>query len=143
MDILINDKSHLIQRLINSSHIGLLIVDKDRNNIFVNDRLSEMFGYTKEEMLRSTAEIFHVNHDTFLNFAKLAFDFVLDNKPVGIDYEFKRKDGTLFWIHIAGDIIEAQQEVLWTMVDITSKIDAKKRSYISVQFYKFCNKCNS
>jgi len=118
---------HWIDQLTNSSHIGILVVDKERNNLFVNDRISEMFGYTKEELLETNAEIFHTNHDTFLRFADIAFEAVLAGNPLGVDYEFKRKDGSLFWIHIAGDPIQGKEEVLWTMVDITLRIEAKKK----------------
>ena len=116
-----------VDQLIDSSHIGILVVDKDRNNLFVNDRLAEMFEYTKKELLAHNAEIFHVNHDTFLHFADIAFEAVLKGKPLGTDYQFKRKDGSLFWIHIAGDPIKSKEEVLWTMVDITERVEAKEK----------------
>ena len=85
-----------------------------------------MFGYTVEEMLQANAEIFHLNHESYLKFAELAFNFVIHGKPIGIDYQFKKKDGTVFWMHMAGDIIEGQEEVLWTVVDITAQVEAKK-----------------
>ena len=116
-----------LEQFINNSHIGVLVVDKERNNLFVNDRLSEMFGYNKKKLLSTNAEIFHVNHDTFLKFAELAFDAVLKGEPLGIDYQFKHADGSLFWVHIAGDPIRAANEVLWTMVDITPRKEAQQK----------------
>ena len=109
-------------QLTNNSHIGILVVDKERNNLFVNDRLCEMFGRSKEELLSTNAEIFHVNHDTFLSFAQLAFDAVLKGSSLGVDYQFRHKDETLFWVHISGDPVEGATEVLWTMVDITPRV---------------------
>ena len=85
-----------------------------------------MFGYTEEEMLQTNAALLHVNSETYLEFANLAFDSVLHGKPVGIDYQFKKKDGTLFWVHIAGDIVKGQEEVLWTLVDITKTFKANE-----------------
>jgi diguanylate cyclase (GGDEF)-like protein/PAS domain S-box-containing protein len=123
---ILNKQTHWLKQLISSAHIGILAVDKDRNIIFINDRLSEMFGYSKKEILQTNTEILHVNHETYLNFAKLAFDFVLKGKAVGIDYQFKKKDGTLFWIHIAGDVVEGQEGVLWTLVDISREVQIKK-----------------
>ncbi len=121
-----NNHSQWTEQFSNSSHIGILVVDKERNNLFVNPRLCEMFGYTQEFLLQNNAEIFHINHDTFLNFASLAFNAVLDGTPLGIDYQFKKQDGSLFWIHISGDPIKSNQEVLWTMVDITSTVTIEK-----------------
>ena len=122
-----NIKSQWLEQFKNNSHIGILVVDKDRNNLFVNNRLCEMFAYDEEILLNATAEIFHVNHNTFLDFAKLAFEAVLKGKPLGIDYEFKRSDGSLFWIHISGDPIPNANEVLWTMVDITKNLETQKK----------------
>jgi len=123
------DKKHdqWLERLLESSHIGILIVDKARNNLFVNECLCQMFEYSEEELLSSTAEIFHVNNETFLKFAELAFNLVLNGSFVGIDYEFKKKDGTFFWAHIAGDVVEGQEEVLWTMVNITQRKIAENK----------------
>ena len=121
------DNKQWTEQLKNSSHIGILVVDRERNNLFVNPRLCEMFGYSQVTLLATTAEIFHVNHTTFLNFAHLAFNAVLEGSPLGIDYEFKRSDGSLFWIHISGDPIKSNNEVLWTMVDITARVLSQKK----------------
>jgi len=127
MKIIDNQKSQWLEQFLNSSHIGVLVVDKNRNNLLVNKHLCEMFGYSEDELLNSTAEIFHINHTSFLNFAELAFNFVLKGKAIGIDYQFIRKDGTLFWVHIAGDAVKNHDEVLWTMVDITQRKSAESK----------------
>ena len=114
------------EQLLNSPHIGILVVDKERNNIFVNSRLCELFGYEKEFLLQNSAEIIHVNHNTFLNFAKLAFNAVLSGKPLEIDYQFKKSDGSIFWVHISGDQVHNSKEVLWSMVDITDRVKTQQ-----------------
>ena len=116
------------EQLLQNSHIGILVVDNLRKNLFVNSHLCEMFGYEEKELLVLDARVFHVTEETFLNFGKKAFSFVLEGKPVGMDYQFKKKDGTVFWVHIAGDLVEGQKEVLWTMVDIS------KRKLLEMQY---------
>ncbi|MEA1983792.1 MAG: EAL domain-containing protein [Campylobacterota bacterium] len=115
-----------LEQLSNSSHIGILVVDRECNNLFVNERLCEMFAYDKETLLSTNAEIFHVNHDTFLKFAELAFDAVVNGTPLAVDYQFKRSDGSLFWVHISGDPIATNKEVLWTMVDISQRVQVEE-----------------
>jgi diguanylate cyclase (GGDEF)-like protein/PAS domain S-box-containing protein len=114
-------KATWLDKLLKSSHIGILVVDRNRNNLFVNRRLSEMFGYTENELLSATAEIFHVNNETFLKFAEKAFDSVLKGKAIDVDYQFKKKDGSYFWCHISGDAVDEYEEVLWTFTDITKR----------------------
>ncbi|MBC8236645.1 MAG: PAS domain S-box protein, partial [Helicobacteraceae bacterium] len=123
-----NKHKQWIKQLENSSHIGILVVDKERNNLYVNSRLCEMFAYEKEFLLQKTAEVFHVNNETFLKFAELVFDAVLTGTPLEIDYEFKRQDGSLFWAHISGDPVECNEEVLWTLVDVTKNVIAQKEA---------------
>ncbi len=118
--------SSWIKQFTNSSHIAILVVDEYRNNLFVNKRLCELFSYKKEYLLQSNSEVFHINHNSFLKFATLAFDSVLKGNSVNIEYQFKKKDGTLFWAHVSGDIVQGQKEVLWTLVDITEKYIVKQ-----------------
>jgi len=131
---------------LDSPHMGILVVDKNRKNLFVNKYICDIFGYTEDELVNKSAEIFHVNNETYKIFANLAFDFVLKGKPVGIDYQFKKKDGTLFWIHIAGDVIESKDEVLWTMVDITKRKkledELKDTSFNMQQYLNAIDKIN-
>jgi diguanylate cyclase (GGDEF)-like protein/PAS domain S-box-containing protein len=127
-------KSQWAKQFIKNSHIGILVVDKERNNLFVNDRLCEMFDYDKKTLLASNAEIFHVNHTTFLKFADLAFYAVLKGTPLEIDYQFKCSDGTLFWAHISGDPIQSNKEVLWTIVDVSER---KQAELLLVEQHKY------
>jgi|GEM_PF-3084283 len=115
-----------IKQLVNSSHIGILIVDENRKNVFLNSRLAQMFGYSEEKLLASTADILHRDEEAFLEFGELAFKSVLNGKSVSMEYQFKRKDGSLFWAHVSGDPVRNQKEVLWTLVDITVQKDAQR-----------------
>jgi diguanylate cyclase (GGDEF)-like protein/PAS domain S-box-containing protein len=122
----LEQKQYWLEQFVNSSHIGVLVVDKDRNNLFVNKYLCTLFGYTEDEFINANAEIVHVDHDSYLRFAEEAFSFVLEGKAVGIDYQLKKKDGTFIWCHIAGDLVKNKNEVLWTIVDITKRKEAEK-----------------
>ena len=121
-----------LKQLLNSSHIGVLVVDKNRKNLLANPCLCSMFGYSVDELINQSSEIFHINHQTFLNFAELALDLVLKGESIAIDYQFKHKDGSLFWVYIAGDLVQDQDEVLWTMIDITKRKESQKE-LISLQ----------
>jgi len=123
-------KKQWIEQLADSSHIGILVVDKERNNLFVNRHLCDMFGYEEQFLLKHTAEILHVNHTTFSNFSKLAFEAVLQGTPLGVDYQFKRADGSLIWVHISGDPIKNENEVLWTIVDISARMEMQEQERI-------------
>ncbi len=122
-----------IEQLLNSSHVGILVVDNERNNLFVNAHLCELMGYSEEEFLASNARIFHLSQESYLEFGKKAFAFALEGKPVELDYQFRKKDGTIFWIHISGDLISSKKEVLWSVVDISQRKTLELESYKKAQ----------
>ncbi len=120
-------KETWIEQLLDSSHVGILVADNERKNLFVNAYLCKMSGYSKEELLAADARIFHISQKSFLEFREKAFSFVLEGKPVDLDYQFKKKDGTLMWVHISGDLIRnEEEEVLWTIVEITQRKKVQK-----------------
>ena len=126
MKISNNRKSKWLEQLLHSSHIAILVVDKNRKNIFVNEYFCKLFGYIEDELLNKSTEIFHISKQSFLNFSELAFNSVLNGEPMDVDYPCRHKDGTEFWIHISGDLVENKDEILWTIIDITKKIKAEK-----------------
>lgn len=116
-----NYKEQWFEQIFNNKGIGILVVDKDRTNLEVNPYMCELFGYTYEELVGANAEIFHVNNETYLEFGKIAFQKVLDNEPTMVEWQFKKKDGTLFWIIISGNPVPDKNEVIWTFTDITPR----------------------
>jgi len=119
-------KAEWFEQLFNSSGVGIFIVDKNRKILEANDALCKMFGYSYDELINQSAEYLHVSNERYQNFAKIAFDKVLNNEPLNLEYEFKRKDGIHFWVRIAGDSIESNREVLWTVTDITQRVEVEK-----------------
>jgi len=119
--------ANVLEQLIDTSPAAMFIVDRDRNMLFANKSYAKMFGYTVEEITHVNARLFHVNDESYEKFAKIAFDSVAKGIPVAIDFQAKKKDGTLFWIHIAGSLVKNQDLILWTMIDITKNKEAEKK----------------
>ena len=125
--------------------VGIMIVDKDRNMIEVNPKFCEMLGYTKEELIGNSAEMIHVSNKTYKEFGEKAFNQVRNKKEVNIDWSFKRKNGEEIWFRIAGDPVADEDEVLWTVSDITERVNAQRNiealasklsKYLSPQVYE-------
>ena len=119
-------KAEWFEQLFNSSGVGIFIVDKNRKILEANEALCKMFGYSYEELINQSAEYLHVSNERYQNFAKIAFNKVLNNEPLNLEYEFKRKDGIHFWVRIAGDSMDSNREVLWTVTDITQRVEVEK-----------------
>jgi len=120
-------KSKLFNQLFASPHVGITVIDSNRKNLFVNNRICNMFGYTQKELVGKSAEIIHISKESYDFFAKKAFDIVSSGNPIGVDYKFKKKDGSFIWCHISGDLVKNTKEVLWTFVDITKRVKAQEQ----------------
>lgn len=120
------DKDFILEELFQSNYIAILVVDKDRNNILVNNKLCEMFGYTKEEILATDVKIFHLDFEHYKEFGEIAFNHVLKKIPMSVNYQFKKKNGQKFWAKISGDPIKHKDYVLWTLIDITKNIEIEE-----------------
>lgn len=115
-----HDQARWFNPLFNNSHIGILIVNKERTIIDVNPHFCTLFGYTHEEILNQSEEMLHVSPQTYKEFFELAFKQVINGIPTKIDYQFKHKDGNYFWCQISGNLVE--NEVLWGISDISQRI---------------------
>ena len=126
MDNIEIQKARWLSQLFDSSHLGLLVVDNRRINRVVNQQFCTLFGYEEAELLGRSAKLLHISNHAFENFTDLAFNSVMNSIPISIDYQFKRKDGSLFWAHVTGEIIKEDHVVLWTITDITDRIELQE-----------------
>ena len=140
-----NSPNARFEQVFFNTGVGIMIVDKDRVLIEVNPQFCEMLGFKRSELIGKSAEIIHTSHKTFEEFGKKAFDQVRKQEVVNLEWPFKTKTGRKIWFRIAGDPVMGQEEVLWTVVDITERVEAQNRieelasklsKYLSPQVYR-------
>ncbi|MCK5295039.1 MAG: SiaB family protein kinase, partial [Arcobacteraceae bacterium] len=118
-------KNHL-QKFFNNKGAGILIVDANRRIIEVNNKFCEMWGYREDEIVGENAQVLHISQKTFQNFGKIAFEQVAKDHSVEIEYQWKRKDKSIFWANFSGEPLSIEGDVLWVINDITLIKDAQK-----------------
>ncbi|MDC0093066.1 PAS domain S-box protein [Alphaproteobacteria bacterium] len=138
-------KSSRFEQVFYNTGVGIMIVDKDRVLIEVNPKFCEMLGFTKKELIGKNAEIIHISTNMYKEFGEKAFNQVRNNKTVNLDWPCKRKNGQTIWCRIAGDPVKGADEVLWTVLDITQRVNAQDKieelttklsKYLSPQVYE-------
>ncbi len=117
----------ILKKLIDTSPAGMLIVDKNRNILFANESFVKMMGYEMDEVLYHNTEKFHVSREAYENFAKLGVEAVSKDKSVSIEYQVKKKDGTFLWIYIIGKLVQGENFILWTVIDISQTKEAQEK----------------
>lgn len=120
-------KAERFEQLFNNSGVGIFIVDKDRLIIEANEACCKIFGFSYDQLVGQSALVMHLSYAAYVNFAEIAFNKVRQNEALNLEYPFKHKDGTTLWLRIAGDSIPSNEEVLWTITDITSRIEAQEK----------------
>lgn len=140
-----NQLTSRFKQVFYNTGVGIMVVDKDRNLIEVNPKFCETLGFTREELIGNSAEMIHISSRTYKEFGEKAFNQVRNKKTVNLDWPFKRKNGKKIWFRIAGDPVANENEVLWTVVDITQRITAQEKleqlasklsKYLSPQIYQ-------
>ena len=140
-----NQLSSRFKQVFFNTGVGIMIVDKNRTLIEVNPKFCEILGYDKDELIGNSAEMIHISNQTFKEFGEKAFNQVRNKKTVNLDWPFKKKDGEEIWFKIAGDPVADEDEVLWTVVDITQRVQTQNKieqlasqlsKYLSPQVYK-------
>ncbi len=117
-DALEKQKNHL-QKFFNNKASGILIVNKNREIMEVNPKFCELWGYEKEEIIGDNAVVLHVAQETYKKFGLIAFTQVQENKSLEIEYQFRKKDNSIFWAKFSGEKLSSAGDVLWMINDIT------------------------
>jgi diguanylate cyclase (GGDEF)-like protein/PAS domain S-box-containing protein len=121
-----NREEFWLKQLLESPHIGILVTDRERNVVFVNKHLCKRIGYEADELIGKSSRIFHISDKSYEEFFQKVLALVEADEPVSIDYPVRHKDGKELWITISGTLSESKNEVLWSIVDITKKVEKER-----------------
>lgn len=113
---------HSLQSIFRAAPIGLGVV---RNRVFntVNDRLSEMTGYSRQELLNHSSRLLYADQDEFERVGK-EFEAISESEITTIETTWQRKDGTQIDVLISATLLNAQDlesGVTFTALDITER----------------------
>ncbi len=118
------------------SNDAILIHDFDGNIIDVNQKMLELFGYTKSEISFIKVQILHPV-EAFVK-SKLAFEAIIREGFVRFEIEFKKKSGELFPAEVSSSLFEigGKKVVQGIIRDITERQHAEEqiktaKNYIS------------
>lgn len=120
-----------MDKIFENNAAGIFVVDQNRNIITANQRLCDIFGYTKEELIGQNASFIHLSQETYLAFVP-NFLKAKNGERVKIEYIFRDKNGHEILCEFLGTKIEIEEGnigVIWSVLDITER----KRAEIELQ----------
>ncbi len=127
--------NQLLEKTVNSLREAVFIIDARTVKILnCNPAATEIFGYTKEEMLNRTTTFLHIDENALQLFRKHLYQAIAEKGFLSnFEFKMKRKDGTIFPTeHSVMPIFDEQGErVAW--VSVVRDITERKQLEVAMQ----------
>ncbi len=124
----LNNAYHELQAIFDNSLVGISVLSPDHKVIRANRRFATIFGYSSQEMPLVSPERLHVSGRSFDDFVEKFFGRLAEREIAQQEYQFRRKDGSVFWSQVSAKAIDPQdlnRGVIFVIEDIS---DRKKAS---------------
>ena len=89
------DSELWLNSIFDSLEEAVLVLTPDRQLVKMNEAGQRMFGYSGEELTDNSVEIFHVDHDHFVEFGSRIQEAFDTGKAAKFEFEIKRRDGEI------------------------------------------------
>jgi len=102
----------------------LMIVNKNRVIVRLNPKFAELFGYEEDELLGRQTIMLTPTEKMFYEYADY-FQKTKKRISSGKEFQYKKKDGTLFWVKLEGNVVYEKDDeilILWTFMDVTQEV---------------------
>ena len=120
-----------IESIFKAAPIGIGLVS-NRFLVEANDKLCEMTGYTREEMIGQSSRILYQSDEEFQRVGKVKYDLIEKFGTGNIETKWRCKDGKIIDVLLSStplDTKDLTQGVTFTALDIT----AQKKSQFSLR----------
>ena len=97
---------------------------RDRKFFLCNPKFAEMFGWKPEELVGQEGEVVYPSRESFEELGRIAVPVLSAGRRLELEWEMRRKDGTLFPCHVIAKAINEhnlQQGTVWIAQDITER----------------------
>jgi diguanylate cyclase (GGDEF)-like protein/PAS domain S-box-containing protein len=111
-----------MQAILDNASVGILF-SKAQMMLSCNPRMAEMFGYSRDEMIgRPAADVFP-SQAVYEAFGREAAPLLGSGQPFEKrEFEFRRKDGSLFWCRVRAKAVDDQRSeggTIWILEDVS------------------------
>src|SRR5208337_2232312 len=134
----LKESEEIYSRIIETANEGVCILDRNLHTTFVNERFTDMLGYSAEEMADHNARDYVIDEDK----AGVEAQFVTLRKGIKSRYEcrLRHKDGRTIWCLISGSpLLDNTGSFLGSFgmfTDITERKKAEKALQESEEKYR-------
>jgi len=117
-----------LETIFSASLVGIVLVREGRI-VNANRRMTEMFGYDREEMLAGDVRQFFPGRRAFRRFVRRHLHLLIESDVEQVEYQLKKKDGTLIPCTLSGkaiDPLNLAQGTVWVIEDVSRRKAVEK-----------------
>lgn len=127
----LNAKMQELSTILDNSAVGITYV-RSRRLIWANRRMSELFGYSLQEMENQDTLMFYALPASYEEVGQVGYDTLMRGERFTSEKEMRCKDGTLLWMRISSKFVADRSPSsgsIWVFEDIT----AQKRAELQLR----------
>ncbi len=112
----------LLGTILDNSSVGITFV-RNRIQIWANQHMSEMFGYSMAEMENQSTRLFYPTQASYDELGKAGYAAFAASGTFTTEIELLHKNGTLIWISLSGKVVDLNDSAagsIWVFDDITA-----------------------
>jgi PAS domain S-box-containing protein len=117
-----------LETIFSASLVGIILV-RDGKIINANNRMTEMFGYSRKEIVEGDIHQFFPERKAFRRFVREHLHLLIESDVEQVEYLLKRKDGRTLPCTLSGKAINTanlSQGTVWVIEDITKRKNVEK-----------------
>lgn len=112
-----------LQLAFDLSPVGMCVT-RDRTVVLCNPAFGAMFGYQPDELLGQPLEPLYPSRDEFEHIGSIGRPVMAACGTYSDDRIMRRRDGSLFWCHVAGKALDRSQpfaRAVWMFEDLSQR----------------------
>ena len=117
------------RRIVETAQEGICLLDAEGRATYVNERLAQMLGYAREEMMG--LPLFDLMVHTSEDEERRYFGLTSSEMRSAHDFRFRCQDGTAVWVQMSGSRIQSEsgepEGALVMLIDITERLRLEQR----------------
>lgn len=117
-----------IETIFRTSLVGIALI-RGRRIANVNERLCEMLGYSREELLAIELPQLFSSFGAMRRFVRRHVRLMLESEILQVEYNMRRKDGSIIPCSLSGRAIDPEHRaegVVWVIEDISARKAVKQ-----------------
>jgi PAS domain S-box-containing protein len=133
------------EAIFNSALVGIVLSVR-RELRWVNDKLAEMVGLSKEALIGQTTRVFFASEEEWKEAVALQRASLLETGVFSGVRQLRLASGASLWVQVAGRCIrdrEPDAGVIWTFLDISERVRAEQNTLAALEKERELNELRS